>query len=115
MKNFLFITAIFCLFIDSNEKEISHRWCNSLNGISEYRTSYGTYVDCLTSDYAIEVEYDYNWKEAVGQSLHYAETTKRNPAILLIKKKSSNKDYYQQLMNTINAFNLPIYVQIISE
>ena len=111
----LIVVIFFFPFVNSDEREISQQWCNSLGGISEYRTSYGTYVDCLTSEYAIEVEYDYNWKEAIGQSLHYAETTKKNPAILFIKRKSSKKNYLQEMMSTINAFNLPIYVEIIFE
>ena len=70
---------------------------------------YGTYVDCLTEDYAIEAEFDYKWK-AIGQSLHYAEATNKKAAILLIKRKQSNKDYYNEMMNVINKYDLPIKV-----
>ena len=31
------------------------------------------------------------------------------------KRKSSKKNYLQEMMSTINAFNLPIYVEIIFE
>ena len=35
-----------------------------MGGITEFRTKDGTYVDCLTEEYAVEVEFDYNWKGA---------------------------------------------------
>ena len=47
-----------------------------MNGVSQFTTKDRTYVDCLTSEFAVEAEYDYNWKEAIGQSLHYAERAK---------------------------------------
>ncbi len=99
----------------SSEKDIARIWCLAREGKNEFRTKYGTYVDCLTPQYAVEVEYDKNWKEAIGQSLHYAEATGKNPAILLIKRKSSNKDYYIELSNVITRYQLPIKVYQIGE
>lgn len=99
----------------SSEKDIARIWCVAREGKNEFRTKYGTYVDCLTPQYAVEVEYDKNWKEAIGQSLHYAEATGKNPAILLIKRKSSNKDYYIELSNVITRYQLPIKVYQIGE
>ena len=54
-------------------------------------------------------------KEAIGQSLHYAEATNKKAAILLIKRKQSNKDYYNEMMSVINKYNLPIRVFTIDE
>ena len=99
----------------SSEKDIARIWCVAREGQNEYRTKYGTYVDCLTAKYAVEVEYDNNWKEAIGQSLHYAEATGKSPAILLIKRKSSNKDYFQELSKVITQYQLPIKVYQIQE
>ena len=81
-----------------------------MSGVSGYRTSYGTYVDCLTEQYAVEAEFDYNWKESIGQSLHYAEATGRKAAILFIHREESNKHYLLELQNVIEAFNLPIKI-----
>ena len=58
-----------------------------MNGIPQFTTKDRTYVDCLTDEYAVETEYDYNWKEAVGQSLHYAETTDRKASNIINTKK----------------------------
>ena len=73
------------------------------------------YVDCLTDIYAVEAEFDYNWKEAIGQSLHYAETTNKRAAILLIKRQKSKKDYYIQLERVIKKYQLPIKVFLIEK
>ena len=72
-------------------------------------------MDCLTEEYAVEVEFDYNWKESIGQSLHYAEATNKKPAVLIIKRAKSKKDYLLELNQTIDKFNLPITIFAINE
>ena len=72
-------------------------------------------MDCLTEEYAVEVEFDYNWKESIGQSLHYAEATNKKPAVLIIKRAKSKKDYLLELNKTIDKFNLPITIFVINE
>ncbi len=99
----------------TSEKPIANKWCQNNRGISEFRTKDGTYVDCLTDIYALEAEFDDNWKEAIGQSLHYAETTNKKAAILLIKRKKSRKDYQALLERVINKYDLPITVFTINE
>ena len=111
----IFLILILTPMIFSSENEINKTWCTSVNGNDQFITMYGTYVDCLTEDYAIEAEFDYKWKEAIGQSLHYAEATNKKAAILLIKRKQSNKDYYNEMMNVINKYDLPIKVFLINE
>lgn len=44
----------------------------------------GTYVDCVTDDYAIEVDFTNKWAEAIGQSLMYAAELERLPGIILV-------------------------------
>jgi|TARA_B110000967_G_C18826333_1_gene531606 hypothetical protein len=99
----------------SSESKISDYWCASVDGVSQFTTKDRTYVDCLTKEYAIEAEFDYNWKEAIGQSLHYAETTNKKAGILFIKRKKSNKDYLNELNRVITKFQLPIKVFITEE
>ena len=98
----------------SSEKSINTRWCASKAGVSEFRTKDGTFVDCLTDIYAVEAEFDNKWKEAIGQSLHYAESTNRRAAILFIKRQNSRKDYYGELERVINKYRLPITVFVIN-
>jgi hypothetical protein len=102
-------------FAFTAEKDINLAWCASMDGETEFRTKDGTYVDCLTDKLAIEAEYDYNWKEAIGQSLHYAESTNRAAGILFIKRAKSKKDYRSELLRVINKYNLPIEVFFVEE
>ena len=78
-------------------------------------TKDGTYVDCLTNEFAVEAEYDYKWKEGIGQALHYAESTNKMAAILFIKRNESNKDYLLELNRVIERFELPIKIFVVQE
>jgi hypothetical protein len=114
------ITLYLCTIISvsnlyASEKDISESWCNLMSGTSEFRTINGTYVDCLTSEYAVEAEFDYKWKESIGQSLHYAQATGKRPAILYIKRPKSRVDYYTQLIDTITHHGLNIKIFIIEK
>ena len=115
MKKLLLFAVFFTLMGEASEKSINESWCSEMGGITEHRTSYGTYADCLTEDLAIEVEYDYNWKESIGQALHYAEATNSTAAILLIKRKKSRVNYLEQLNAVINKYDLPIKVFVTNE
>ena len=97
----------------SSENSINTRWCSNNGGISEYRTD-GTFVDCLTDTYAVEAEFDNKWKEAIRQSLHYAESTNRRAIFLFIETKLK-KDYYGELERVINKYQLPITVFVINQ
>lgn len=101
------------IYTQFNEKELNEEWCKKQMGVPEYRTKYGTYVDCLTDEYAVESEFDFNWKESIGQSLHYAQATERKAAILFIKTNRSKKDYINELNDVIKFFDLPIKVFVI--
>ena len=116
MKIFsLTLISLLSFSVISAEKDISDQWCASQNGVSQFRTKDGTYVDCLTDQYAVEAEFDNKWKEGIGQALHYAESTDKEAAILFIKRAKSRKNYHGELMRVINKYNLPIRVFIVEE
>ena len=115
MKIRILLTYFLAFTIFGSEEKINYQWCKKINGISQFISKDKTYVDCLTDEYAIETEYDYNWKEAIGQSLHYAETTDRKAAILLIQRSSSRKNYLNELERVIDRFNLPIVIFTVAE
>jgi len=108
--NKILFLIILSPLIFSSERHISKSWCSDVGGDSQFRTKDGTYVDCLTDQFAIEVEFDYNWKESIGQALHYAQSTNKKAGILLIKRSESKKDYHDQLMQVIRKYDLPIKV-----
>ena len=88
-------------------------WCDSQGGESEVRTTQGTRCDCLTSEYAVEVDFDQKWAEGLGQALHYGVEFDRQPAVLLIIKDHDGKDrtkYKQRLQSTIAGANLGVKV-----
>ncbi|MDB3867407.1 hypothetical protein N9333_01115 [Gammaproteobacteria bacterium] len=115
-KHFLSILVFsICMNTHASEKEISSRWCDEYKGIAEFRTINATYVDCLTSEYAVEVEFDYKWKESIGQSLHYAQATGKKPAIVFVRRHKSRVDYYTQLIDTITHHNLNIRIFFIEQ
>ncbi|MDB9826228.1 hypothetical protein OAC39_00165 [Gammaproteobacteria bacterium] len=115
MNKLLLLILIIPSYLLASESTINESWCASMGGESEFRTKDGTYVDCLTDELAIEAEYDYNWKEAIGQSLHYAESSNRAAGILFIKRAKSKKDYRSELLRVINKYNLPIEVFFVEE
>tara|TARA_B100000787_G_scaffold87462_1_gene64594 strand:- start:35 stop:385 length:351 start_codon:yes stop_codon:yes gene_type:complete len=114
MKKILLILLVTSNLFAS-ENDVNRAWCSNMGGDDQFRTKDGTYVDCLTDDLAVEAEYDYNWKEAIGQSLHYAESTNRKAGILFIKRSKSKKDYLSKMARVINKYKLPIEVFIIIE
>ena len=61
--------------------------CDALGGEMEVVLSDRTRVDCLTEEYAIEVDFAKKWAESVGQALYYAKITGKKPAIGLIVEK----------------------------
>ena len=85
-----FVVTISIIFIGCanakkyKEKHYQTLFCNDLDGVMEYSLSDRTRVDCLTDEYAIEIDFAKKWAESVGQSLYYAEMTEKKPAIALI-------------------------------
>lgn len=91
-------------------------WCNQMGGILEVETSHGTRVDCLTEEYAVEVDFDNKWAEGLGQALHYGVEFNRTPAVLLILKNQDGWDrqkYIDRLYSTIVGANLNVKIFII--
>lgn len=63
--------------------------------MEEYELSDKTRVDCLTDKYAIEYDFANKKYEAVGQALHYAVMTGKQPkVVLIIDKKYEKKQLY---------------------
>jgi hypothetical protein len=93
-----------------NEKWYQQRWCEQQDGQVEVILKDKTRCDCLTGDYAIEVDFSRKWAEAVGQSLHYAKMTGKQVGILLIVENKNDKKHLARLESVIQFHNLPITV-----
>lgn len=72
----------------------------------------GGRADCLSSQFAIEVDFSEKWHQAIGQSLYYAAETGRAPAIILVCRKSERTclGHSLRLQSTISEWRLPITV-----
>ncbi len=69
-----------------------------------------TRIDCLTDEYAIEVDFSKKWAESVGQSLYYAEMTGKKPAVaLIVRDNRKDKRHLKRLRVLANKFDIKIY------
>ena len=97
IKNWIVIVCLLCALPASAkhqylEKEYQNYWCAQKGGISEYKLSDKTRVDCLLPDYAVEFDFAKKWAECIGQALYYGQKTNRVPACVLIIENPT-KDY----------------------
>ena len=95
------------------ERWYAERAAAEYNGILELRMPDGTRCDIVTERHAIEVEFAPKWKEAIGQSLHYAAQTDRIAGILLILVEPNEERYLESLREVIAHYSLPIDVRVI--
>ncbi|MDO9266618.1 MAG: hypothetical protein Q7U00_05990 [Sulfurimonas sp.] len=92
-----------------DEKYYQTKMCNEFGGDMEYVLFDKTRVDCLTKEYAIEVDFAKKWAEGIGQSLYYAEVTGKKPAIGVISGEGDEK-YLDRIRRVGNKFGIKIIV-----
>lgn len=92
-----------------DEKYYQNRVCSEFGGKAEYILFDKTRVDCLTEEYAIEVDFAKKWAEGIGQSLYYAEITNKKPAVALIVGNDDEK-YLNRIQTVADKFNIKIIV-----
>lgn len=80
-----------------HERDYQRFWCEKHDGVVEYVLPDRTRVDCLTREYAVEVEYAHKWAESIGQSLFYARMTGKRPGIVLIMREKGDERYLKRL------------------
>lgn len=85
-------------------------WCEGMDGKVEHRLKDGRRIDCLTEQYAIEIEFARKWPEAIGQSLNYSMLTGKKAGIVLILKTAEDHAHWQRLLTVIKHYALPIKV-----
>ena len=95
----------FSLNAQSNESDYSN-YIQSLIGGEREVSIKGGRIDLLTSEYAFEVEWASNWKEAIGQSIWYGLNTQKKPGIILLLKSKSDYKYFIQLNTALEYAKL---------
>lgn len=81
-----------------------------LGGKLEVRLEDGTRCDLINDTHAYDVEYASKWKEAIGQSLHYALLTDKQAGIILIITGAPSIKHLEQIETLIRTYSLPIDV-----
>lgn len=69
-----------------------------------------TRVDCLTDEYAIDVDFAKKWAEGIGQSLYYAEMTDRKPAVGLIIDTEKENHFFKRLEMIAEKYQIRVFI-----
>ena len=98
----------------NNEDYHNNIYCSKEKGVKEFILKNKVRVDCLTKDYAIEMDWCHKWYEGVTQALYYAMLTNKKAKLVLIKKSSNDNKYINRASKTIKFYNLPIVIEVIN-
>jgi len=91
------------------EKYYQNKWCKANNGVTEYVLDDKTRVDCLTDEYAVEVEFASKIYQSVGQALYYAVRTGKKPGVVLIMEKLSDGRHLEKLETIAMKYGIRIW------
>lgn len=103
MKFTISILFLLCLTIPAHaghlhpEKYYQQKWCDEQGGQTEVVLPDRTRIDCLTETHAIEVDFANKWAESIGQSLHYARMTGKQPGVLMIIESESEMKHLNRI------------------
>jgi len=93
-----------------NEKYYQTQLCNELDGVMEQSLLDRTRVDCLTDEYAIEVDFAKKWAEAVGQSLYYAQMTEKKPGIgFILRDNKKDRRHLKRVKVLADKYHIKIF------
>lgn len=95
--------------VKRDEKYYQAKMCSEFGGKTEYVLFDKARVDCLTSEYAIEVDFAKKWAEGIGQALYYAEVTAKKPAVALIVEDGDEK-YLNRIKTVADKFDIKIII-----
>lgn len=92
------------------EKEYQMYWAKAHAAQTEVVLEDKTRVDCVTAEYALEVDFASKWAESIGQSLYYGIKTGKKPAVLLIME-NGNKDvkYLKRLQTVAHKYDITVF------
>ena len=111
----LLITGLSPTPSDAHDESIwQRRYCEGME--LERHLPSGGYIDCLSPEYAIEVDCSEHWAEVIGQSLYYASATGRKPGIILLCRESEGpveglcRSYVYRLEYALNFVKPHVHV-----
>lgn len=118
MRKLFRITAVVIILMASTaaaehphkERYYQEKFCAEMGGKTEVRLADGCRVDCLTRNYAIEVDFALKWAEAIGQALYYADQTHRKPGILLVMTGPSDGRFLARLNSVAEHNGITVWI-----
>lgn len=113
MYKYLILLLIPFDALANNEDYHNNIYCSKEKGIKEFILENKVRVDCLTKDYAIEMDWCNKWYEGITQALYYAMLTNNKAKLVLIKNSSNDNKYINRALQTIRFYNLPITLEVI--
>ena len=90
-----------------NEKYYQTKMCDALSGDMEVVLEDKARIDCLTTEYAIEVDFAKKWAEGIGQALYYAQMSGKKPAVALISGANDTK-FINRLETVAKKYNIKV-------
>jgi hypothetical protein len=90
------------------ERWYQERWCAEQGGTMEVVLEDGSRCDCLTATHAVEFDFANKWAEAVGQSLHYANLSRKRAGIVIIQERPGDTRYLRRLRGVLERYDLPV-------
>lgn len=97
------------------ERLYQEKFCEQMSGVMEHVLSDSTRVDCLTEEFAVEVDFAGKWAESLGQTLHYAQTTGKRAGVLLIVTPKTAGVMKQRLLSIAGYYGIDLTVWEVSE
>lgn len=120
MKIIIVISALLLYFFNCNleaktkkyERDYQSAFCKKLNGKAEYTLIDKSRIDCLTSKYAIEIDFGKKWAESIGQSLYYSYMTNKKAGIGIIVdlKNKSDSRYLRRLYAVTKKLDIKVFI-----
>jgi len=92
------------------ERYYQKQLCNLHGGVMEVVLSDRSRVDCLTKEYAIEVDFAKKWAQSIGQSLYYAYMTQKKPAIGLIVDLKKDQRFIKRVKPMCQKHKIKLYL-----
>lgn len=93
------------------EKDYQNYWCSANYGKTEYILDDKTRIDCLTENYAVEMDFANKWAESIGQSLYYAARTEKMPGVVLIVEDyQKDSKYLKRLLTVAKPYNIIVWM-----
>lgn len=111
----LFTLIILCLWTYTGLAQAESWYIERIGGLMKAATEvkvYGGRAGVVSDAYAVEVEFVSKWKQAIGQSLWYAQQLNKHAGIVLVMKSRADWKYGQMLQSTIDYAGMTDQIKV---